>query len=89
MTPPALPRGGPVRTAGRARPRPGAPSPRALARLQLAHLRTVPFENLAVHLGERIALDPDTLHTNVVTRRRGGFCCELNGAFAALLISLG
>ncbi|MFI2610978.1 arylamine N-acetyltransferase [Kitasatospora sp. NPDC018619] len=70
-------------------PDPGAPCPQALARLQQAHLRTVPFENLAVHLGERIALDTDALLAKVVTRRRGGFCYELNGAFAALLASLG
>ncbi|WP_416875117.1 arylamine N-acetyltransferase family protein [Kitasatospora sp. SC0581] len=70
-------------------PDPGAPSPRALARLQLAHLRTVPFENLDIHLGESIVLDPAALLAKVVTRRRGGFCYELNGAFAQLLTSLG
>ncbi|MBO1413971.1 arylamine N-acetyltransferase [Streptomyces sp. FH025] len=70
-------------------PDPGAPSPEALARLQLAHLRTVPFENLSIHLGEPVVLDPRALLAKVVTRRRGGFCYELNGAFAELLTSLG
>ncbi|MFD5437638.1 arylamine N-acetyltransferase [Kitasatospora sp. NPDC127067] len=70
-------------------PDPGAPSPQALARLQLAHLRTVPFENLSIHLGEGVDLDPAALRTKVVTRRRGGFCYELNGSFAELLTSLG
>ncbi|MGW2255364.1 arylamine N-acetyltransferase family protein [Kitasatospora sp. NPDC001660] len=70
-------------------PDPGAPSPEALARLQLAHLRTVPFENLSIHLGEPVVLDPGALVAKVVTRRRGGFCYELNGVFAELLTSLG
>ncbi|MEU9080491.1 arylamine N-acetyltransferase [Kitasatospora sp. NPDC004745] len=70
-------------------PDPGAPSPEALARLQLAHLRAVPFENLSIHLGEPIVLEPGLLVDKVVTRRRGGFCYELNGAFAELLRSLG
>ncbi|WP_224279137.1 arylamine N-acetyltransferase [Streptomyces sp. LS1784] len=70
-------------------PDPGAPSPEALARLQLAHLRAVPFENLSIHLGERVDLDPGALLTKVVTGRRGGFCYELNGVFAELLTSLG
>lgn len=61
----------------------------ALRDLQLRHLRAVPFENLSVHLGEDIRLTEDALFDKIVTRRRGGFCYELNGAFAALLASLG
>ncbi|MEV7420790.1 arylamine N-acetyltransferase [Streptomyces sp. NPDC089919] len=61
----------------------------ALAALQDAHLRAVPFENLSIHLGEPIVLDPDALFEKVVTGRRGGFCYELNGLFAALLEGLG
>jgi N-hydroxyarylamine O-acetyltransferase len=60
-----------------------------LRRLQGAHLRSVPFENLSLHLGEPIDLDPAALFTKVVTRRRGGFCYELNGLFADLLRALG
>ncbi|MFJ8825834.1 arylamine N-acetyltransferase [Streptomyces sp. NPDC102467] len=69
--------------------RPAAPTAEALRALHLAHLRTVPFENLSVHLGEDITLDTDTLVAKLVDRRRGGFCYELNGAFAALLDALG
>jgi N-hydroxyarylamine O-acetyltransferase len=61
----------------------------ALAVLQRAHLHAVPFENLSIHLGEPIALDTDALFDKIVRRRRGGFCYELNGAFAALLTALG
>ncbi|GAA0359807.1 arylamine N-acetyltransferase [Actinoallomurus spadix] len=68
---------------------PARPDDGALRDLHLRHLRTVPFENLAVHLGEDIVLDEDALVAKVVDRRRGGFCYELNGAFGALLSALG
>ncbi|WP_354643607.1 arylamine N-acetyltransferase family protein [Kitasatospora camelliae] len=61
----------------------------ALAAVQRAHLAAVPFENLSIHLGEAIDLDPDALFEKIVTRRRGGFCYELNGLFAELLRALG
>jgi len=60
-----------------------------LARLQDAHLRHVPFENLSIHLGERISLEEDDIVTKLVDRCRGGFCYEMNGGFAALLEALG
>jgi hypothetical protein len=47
------------------------------------HLRTIPFENLSIHLGEPIVLDIDALVDKLTVGRRGGFCYELNGAFAA------
>lgn len=60
-----------------------------LASLQLAHLETVPFENIDVELGTPIVLDPERLFDKIVGRRRGGFCYELNGLFADLLRALG
>ncbi|MCQ9185886.1 arylamine N-acetyltransferase [Streptomyces sp. IBSBF 2953] len=60
-----------------------------LRELHLRHLRAVPFENLSVHLGEEIVLEERRLVEKVVEERRGGFCCELNGAFGALLAALG
>jgi N-hydroxyarylamine O-acetyltransferase len=68
------------------RPRPTA---EALARLHLAHLERIPFENLSVHLDEPIVLDPAALVDKLTRRGRGGFCYELNGAFASLLSTLG
>ncbi|HUJ06471.1 MAG TPA: arylamine N-acetyltransferase [Streptosporangiaceae bacterium] len=61
----------------------------ALAALHRAHLMTVPFENLSIHLSEPISLDEPDLLAKVVSRRRGGFCYELNGCFALLLEALG
>jgi N-hydroxyarylamine O-acetyltransferase len=60
-----------------------------LRELHLAHLYTVPFENLDIHLGRRLSLDGAALFDKIVTRRRGGFCYELNGLFCALLRELG
>ena len=61
----------------------------ALAGLHRAHQTAVPFENLSIHLGEPISLDEGDLIAKIVTRRRGGFCYELNSAFALLLEALG
>jgi len=70
-------------------PDPGSPTAAGLATLMERHLATVPFENLSIHLGEPIVLDEEALVAKLVRRRRGGFCYELNGAFAALLRHLG
>ena len=60
-----------------------------LRALQVAHLLTVPFENLSIHAGQPIVLQDEALFTKIVTKRRGGFCYEANGLFAALLRALG
>ncbi|MGW4520341.1 arylamine N-acetyltransferase family protein [Amycolatopsis sp. NPDC004378] len=69
--------------------RPAAADLATLRHLQERHLATVPFENLSIHLGEPIELREDALADKIVRRRRGGFCYELNGLFAALLRELG
>lgn len=69
--------------------RPAIADAAALRMLQERHLAAVPFENLSVHLGEPIELTEDALFDKIVRRRRGGFCYELNGLFAALLRELG
>ncbi|GAA0908161.1 arylamine N-acetyltransferase [Streptomyces thermoalcalitolerans] len=69
--------------------RPASPTTDALRELHLRHLGTVPFENLSIHLGQEIVLEDERLVAKVVDEHRGGFCYELNGAFAALLEALG
>ena len=49
----------------------------------------MPFENLSIHSGEPIVLEDNALFSKIVDRRRGGFCYEANGLFAALLRALG
>jgi N-hydroxyarylamine O-acetyltransferase len=61
-------------------PRPASLDAAALRDLHRAHQMAVPFENLSIHLSEPISLAQDDLLGKIVTRRRGGFCYELNGA---------
>ncbi|HYH86647.1 MAG TPA: arylamine N-acetyltransferase, partial [Pyrinomonadaceae bacterium] len=65
------------------------PTAETLRALQVAHLLAVPFENLSIHAGQPIVLEDDALFGKIVERRRGGFCYEANGLFAALLRALG
>jgi N-hydroxyarylamine O-acetyltransferase len=74
----------------------GEPDRSTLARLQRAHVTTVPFENLAItgdpcgeRVGEGVVLSGPHLYDKIVERGRGGYCFELNGLFYALLIALG
>src|SRR3989304_3978267 len=69
--------------------RPLAPSPEALTPLQGAHVLHVPFEILDIVIGRAISLELPAIYDKIVTRRRGGFCYELNGLFAWLLGALG
>lgn len=68
---------------------PQAPTAATLAGLHEAHYRKVPFENLDIALGRPIVPDEAACYAKIVDRRRGGFCYELNGAFAWLLRALG
>jgi len=65
------------------------PTPDFLRNLHRAHLLSVPFENLDIALGREIICEEDAFLRKIVGRHRGGFCYELNGAFAALLRALG
>ena len=65
------------------------PSIETLRRLHRAHVLTVPFENLDIHLGRPISLEPLDLFRKIVIGKRGGYCFELNGLFAILLEDLG
>lgn len=49
----------------------------------------MPFENLDVFAGRGVRTDDAWSYDKVVTKRRGGWCFEINGAFAQLLESLG
>src|SRR6478735_11594475 len=68
---------------------PEAPTLAALTSLHRTHLVAVPFETLDISLGRPVRLDLASLLSKVVDARRGGYCYELNGLFAALLRHLG
>jgi N-hydroxyarylamine O-acetyltransferase len=60
-----------------------------LNHLHLAHLQSVPFENLDITLGRHIVLELPAILDKIVNQNRGGFCYELNSAFAWLLREIG
>ncbi|MFW5416779.1 arylamine N-acetyltransferase [Nocardiopsis sp. CNT-189] len=72
---------------GRTGPRtPDASTLRALHRAQLA---SVPYENLDIQLGRTEPLSSAGVLAKITAPGRGGYCYELNGAFALLLEALG
>ena len=60
-----------------------------LSALQKAFLYSVPFENLDIHAGIPITLDPERFYQKIVIERRGGFCYECNTLFYQMLLQLG
>lgn len=60
-----------------------------LSRLQHAHRLAIPFENLDVRLGRRIAIDSDAVAAKLVTAKRGGYCFEQNRLLLDALAALG
>lgn len=57
--------------------------------LHYAYVHNVPFENLDIHLGKPLSLDPAELFAKIVTRKRGGYCYEVNSFFALMLRAFG
>lgn len=68
---------------------PVAPDLATLRAVQRAWLATVPYENLDIQLRRAISLDPAVLVDKLITRRRGGYCYEMNGTFGLLLEAIG
>lgn len=60
-----------------------------LRALHHRHIESIPFENLDIHSQRPIVLDEVAFFDKIIRQRRGGFCYELNGLFAALLRTLG
>lgn len=69
--------------------RPRAPSREALDAIALAHVSTIPFENLDVLLGRGISLELADIERKLVTDRRGGYCFEHNTLLLHVLDALG
>lgn len=73
------------------------PDRETLARLQAAHVRSIPFETLAItgdpfddaDDGAGVSLALPALYEKIVDAERGGFCFELNGLFGWLLEAVG
>ena len=66
------------------------PTKENLDRIILSHVTHVPFENLDEYEDKACPeLGVTALYDKIVTRHRGGYCFELNGALYALLKALG
>lgn len=57
--------------------------------LHYAHVHNVPFENLDIHLGQQLSLEPADLFAKIVTHKRGGYCYEVNSFFTMILRAFG
>jgi len=57
--------------------------------LAVAHVATIPFENLNPLLGLPVELDPAALEQKLVHDGRGGYCFEQNLLFAEVLRAIG
>lgn len=68
---------------------PRVPTLAALRALVGAHTTSIPFENLEIILGRGIPLDLAALQDKIIRRRRGGYCYENAGLFAAALERFG
>lgn len=60
-----------------------------LSELVFRHVCTIPFENVDVLIGRPINLDVESLQQKMVFGKRGGYCYEQNGLFAAVLEEIG
>ncbi|MDY7101517.1 MAG: arylamine N-acetyltransferase [Actinomycetota bacterium] len=65
------------------------PSVEGLAALHAAHVERIPYEVVDIQLGRPTTIEPADSAHRITRRHRGGYCYHLNGAFSALLRSLG
>lgn len=66
-----------------------APTLAVLNAISIAHVQSIPFENLDVVLGVPIDLDASAIERKLVHGRRGGYCFEQNGLLLEALTQLG
>jgi N-hydroxyarylamine O-acetyltransferase len=65
------------------------PTVHVLRGIHLAHARSIPFENLDIHLGRPILLDLPSVERKLVDERRGGYCFEQNHLLMGALSAIG
>jgi N-hydroxyarylamine O-acetyltransferase len=62
---------------------------RTLSEIHRAHISAIPYDALDVQLGRQKALAEEAFFENLVRRRRGGWCYEMNGLLTRVLRELG
>lgn len=65
------------------------PDVATLTQLMQRQLRSIVFENTEVQAGRIPSLVPEDIVEKVITKRRGGYCYEINGVFAMALTAIG
>ena len=65
------------------------PTLATLRQVQRGHLMHIPYENLDVQLGRKLTLSAADAFDKLVTRRRGGWCYEMNGLLRWALETIG
>jgi Arylamine N-acetyltransferase len=60
-----------------------------LCELQLAHVTTIPYENLDIIRKIPLSLDEEALYAKIIDNHRGGYCFEVNGLYGSMLRALG
>jgi len=68
---------------------PAAPSLATLRALHALHPSAIAFENLDPLLRRPVRLDLASVQKKLIAEKRGGYCFEQNGFFAAVLTTLG
>jgi N-hydroxyarylamine O-acetyltransferase len=65
------------------------PTLAVLNALQEAHLNSIAYENLDIHLGRTLSLGLTQAYQKIVLEKRGGWCFEMNSLFAWGLSEMG
>lgn len=68
---------------------PGALGVNFLRNLMLAHLSTIPFENVDLVLGRPISMHLSDVYDKLIHAHRGGYCFEQNSLLRAAMVDAG
>ncbi|MTH14529.1 arylamine N-acetyltransferase [Flavobacterium sp. LC2016-01] len=60
-----------------------------IKKLMQSQLFTVPFENIDVQAGKIISLAGDDIVDQIIHKKRGGYCYQINGIFSLALQEIG
>jgi arylamine N-acetyltransferase len=68
---------------------PAGPSAEGLFVLHRAFVTSIPYESVQFQFGSGGPMDPRVVADRMIAREAGGYCFQMNGAFALLLSELG
>ena len=60
-----------------------------LVQIHRAHVATIPYEALAIPVGQQRKLSNGSFHEHLVRKGQGGWCYEMNGLMIDMLMELG